>query len=189
MLAPRPYLWIASQTCMASSRVGTRTKPRGRLDGPSAIDWIIGSAKAAVFPEKQTKKQDHLMPVAAWPLPADRGRRGVMESSRAAPASAPRSPAPSVPPGWRRRGRAPQTHQATHAFAKKPSSYHHIVAAADSPRVSLKVVFGRQSQKPSGQATRRASFRCTRDVWLPDVQTFERLQQALPGQAEIARGA
>ena len=57
--APRPYRWIASDTCMASSRVGTSTSaPGGAWPRPSAaIRWSSGSAKAAVLP----------VPVAAWP--------------------------------------------------------------------------------------------------------------------------
>ena len=46
------YLWTASASCMASSRVGTRTRPRVAPRGPgaSAMRWSMGSAKAAVFP-------------------------------------------------------------------------------------------------------------------------------------------
>ncbi len=56
---PLAYLWIASATCIASSRVGTRTRPlvRPRSWPSSAIRWSMGSAKAAVLP----------VPVAAWP--------------------------------------------------------------------------------------------------------------------------
>jgi hypothetical protein len=60
---PRPYLWMASATCMHSSRVGTSTSARGaplpapRGGAPSTIRWSNGSANAAVFP----------VPVAAMP--------------------------------------------------------------------------------------------------------------------------
>ena len=52
---PRAYLWTASATCIASSRVGTSTRPRVRRGGPGlaascARRWIIGSANAAVLP-------------------------------------------------------------------------------------------------------------------------------------------
>ena len=52
---------MASATCIASSRVGTSTRPRGRPDdgrGAPASRWIIGSANAAVLP----------VPVPAWPI-------------------------------------------------------------------------------------------------------------------------
>jgi hypothetical protein len=54
----RPYLWTASETCIASSRVGTRTSAVGSVPrSPVARRWSTGSAKAAVLP----------VPVAAWP--------------------------------------------------------------------------------------------------------------------------
>jgi hypothetical protein len=50
---PRAYLWIASATCIASSRVGTSTSPAvgWRPTAPaSTMRCSIGNAKAAVFP-------------------------------------------------------------------------------------------------------------------------------------------
>ena len=63
----RPYLCTAAATCTASSRVGTRMRPRTPLPfGAAPSRCSMGSAKAAVLP----------VPVAAWPSTSRPSTRG-----------------------------------------------------------------------------------------------------------------
>ena len=60
-----PYRWTASATCIASSRVGTRTSATasGALRGSAAIACRIGSANAAVLPGAGRRLPEDVAPL------------------------------------------------------------------------------------------------------------------------------
>ena len=78
---PCAYLWIASATCIASSRVGTSTRPHGLARARRRL------GRSAAASAARTRRSCRCR---SPPGRADRALRAAAESSRAGPASAPR---------------------------------------------------------------------------------------------------